>query len=186
MIYCTLSLQNSFLCTMWSYVGGRLGRKWRQSAGFHHCEREKRATFPGIFLFPRCTSGFLSVSFRFTGEWARDGAALGESYLKVLHPRLPHTPSAPHPWHVGPAVERVIATPCPMLESTPRPNRPCHRPLLAVKYWMWHHRLSWRGTEGLEEGVGCMRHDKTGGEAARNVVSVEAITSNSPGGHLKL
>lgn len=43
-----------------------------------------------------------------------------------------------------------------------------------------------KGHGGTGRGVGCMRHDKMGGEAARNAVSVEAITSNSPGRHLKL
>lgn len=60
-----------------------------------------------------------------------------------------HSSSALRLWHVGAALERVIVTSCPRLERTHRPNCPCHRPLLAVKYWIRHQDSTW--------GVGAQR-----------------------------
>lgn len=38
----------------------------------------------------------------------------------------------------------------------------------------------------MGRGAGCVGYNKIGGEAAWNVESVEVVTSNSPGRHLKL
>lgn len=59
------------------------------------------------------------------------GRRLCESYLKFRHPRPPLRRR-----HVRAAAERVIGTPCPTADRTHRLNCPCHRPLLAVKYWV--------------------------------------------------
>lgn len=96
----------------------RLGRRNENISGDH--------------LLPRCVSGFLSALVCFT-RTERERAGLYPEFFKKSSnpssPKLTHTYTSPlHPWHVGPAVEHVIATPCPMLGRTQRPNGPCQRP----------------------------------------------------------
>lgn len=106
-------------------------------AGRHGSEGRKE-NVSGNHPLPRRFSGFLSalVCFMRTeqdGEQDSSRSSLKSSTppQSSHHPRAPthtHTRSPLHPWHVGPAVERVIVTPCPMLERTHGPNCPCHRP----------------------------------------------------------
>lgn len=90
------------------------------------------------------SSFWISISSRlFYEDRAGWRAGLFQEFFKEFntppspqssHPHPPgshthtHTRSPLHPWHVGPAVERVIVTPCPMLGRTHGPNCPCHRP----------------------------------------------------------
>lgn len=96
--------------------------KQKQGEGRHGWEGGMRI-FPGIIFSLAVFLGFYQLS----------RAGLFTEFFKKSNdpstPLLTHTHTPPlHPWHVGPAVERVIVTPCPMLGRTHRPNCPCQRP----------------------------------------------------------
>lgn len=112
---------------------------WTGSEGGLHCSEGEMSMFPVISI---CLTVPLDIYQCYS---VLRGERKMELYsMKVISPAPrthmhTYTPSPFHHWHVRPAVERVIATPCPRLDRTHRPNCQRHRLLLAVKYWIWHH-----------------------------------------------